>query len=434
MARILILSQYWAPENGVPQRRWTWLSQILTEQGHEVDVIAPPPHYLRKVGWRQWFEEGGLFGLRTIEKGEAGERIVRSGFFPSGSSLTSRALNQASVAVSMSFLVLLGARRSGLRRPDLVIGTVPALPTAVVTSIAARKFGSPYVIDLRDAWPELLHENSDWNSATGQRSVRERILRKGPLQLILKVTEIFLNRVLSNADGIMTTSKYLEEFLVSASVSGQKTRKLTTIRNVFPVQSTYRTSRGGGEHRELRVLYAGTIGRAQKLENALQAAKIVQDSGYDIQLRFIGEGAAWNSLKTAAKALGVKAEVLHRLPAEELNDSYAWADTALVHLANWEPLEKTVPSKTYELMEVGMHITACVAGETADLVRRLNAGCVVEPENPQALAQAWLELSEDRSLLAIDCSGKDWVATQRDQIAPESFLQMVKELIERSAR
>lgn len=44
--------------------------------------------------------------------------------------------------------------------PDLVIGTVPALPTSVVTMLTARIIGAPYIIDLRDAWPELLREKT----------------------------------------------------------------------------------------------------------------------------------------------------------------------------------------------------------------------------------------------------------------------------------
>lgn len=38
---LLVLSQFWYPENGVPQRRWTWLSNIFSEIGGDISVVAP---------------------------------------------------------------------------------------------------------------------------------------------------------------------------------------------------------------------------------------------------------------------------------------------------------------------------------------------------------------------------------------------------------
>lgn len=41
--RILVVSQYWYPDNGIPQHRWAWLSRTLTEAGHTVNVVCPHP-------------------------------------------------------------------------------------------------------------------------------------------------------------------------------------------------------------------------------------------------------------------------------------------------------------------------------------------------------------------------------------------------------
>ncbi|WP_237564106.1 hypothetical protein [Actinomyces sp. 432] len=43
--RILLLTHYWAPETGAPQMRWGWLARGLVRRGHELAVLAPPPHY-----------------------------------------------------------------------------------------------------------------------------------------------------------------------------------------------------------------------------------------------------------------------------------------------------------------------------------------------------------------------------------------------------
>lgn len=426
--RILVLSQYWAPENGVPQRRWSWLSKILVQAGHEVLVIAPPPHYQRRLSIKQWFSRTNVLGANDLYAGNSGEKILRSGFFPAGPSLTHRILNQASVAASM--LLMQVNKRKQLKdfNPDLVIGTVPALPTATVTQIVAFMLRAPYIIDLRDAWPELLKEKGDWNSGTGRRSFREIVLTKGPFQLLTAVTERAMNYALHNADGIMTTSQDLTEHIEGEDVARgvASARRIKTVRNVFPPKTTFIASdKGQLDSTTLNVLYAGTVGRAQKIDNAVKAVKIAQDLGYDINLRIVGDGATWHTTKETIASLGLNATIEHRVPADELQSIYEWADTALVHLTDWEPLNRTVPSKMYELMSLGVHTTAVVQGEAARLVEELGAGVVVPPENPEGLASAWAALIDDRSKLSVSSSGREWVAAQRDEVVPEVFLDIV---------
>ena len=426
--RILVLSQYWAPENGVPQRRWSWLTKYLVQSGHEVLVIAPPPHYQRRLSITQWVSRENILGNNCPEDGSSGEKILRSGFFPAGPALTHRILNQASVAASMLVMQFTKRKRIKDFNPDLVIGTVPALPTAMVTHIVASVLRAPYIIDLRDAWPELLKEKGDWNSGTGKRSVREMVLTKGPFQLLTTLTEHAMIYALNHADGIMTTSQDLTEYMQQGGVAKEtiEPRRIRTVRNVFPPKTAFVASdKGERSSKTLNVLYAGTVGRAQKIENAVKAVKIAQDRGYDIQLRIVGDGATWHATKAAMESLGIRAIMEHRVPADELQNVYEWADTALVHLTDWEPLKRTVPSKTYELMALGVHTTAVVQGEAARLVEELGAGIVVPPENPEALATAWAALVDDRSKLTVSPSGREWVAAQRDEAVPEAFLDIV---------
>ena len=207
-------------------------------------------------------------------------------------------------------------------------------------------------------------------------------------------------------------------------MSGPKP-ELTTIRNVFAPRSDYdrqvKAPREGG----LNVLYAGTLGRAQKLENALEATKIARDKGLDVHLRMIGDGATWFALNERAEELGLDVEFHHRLPADQLREYYEWADTALVHLTDWDALERAIPSKTYELMQLGIHISAAVAGEAASLIHQLHAGHVVEPENPQALADLWLSLAQNPEMLQVGEVGRAWVEHQRDEVVPDNLLDIL---------
>ncbi|WJZ18459.1 putative glycosyl transferase [Corynebacterium guangdongense] len=423
-----MLSQYWYPENGVPQRRWTWLSKILVDAGHEVTVIAPPPHYQRKIELKRWWADRKARVPLEPEEGPSGERIIRSGFFPAGPSLTQRAINQATVALGA---VWVAARKKGdLRgyKPDLIIGTVPALPTAAATRIVATIMRRPYLIDLRDAWPDLLQQSDQWNKGTGTTSLREKVLKRGPLQVVSVTTKIVLNDALRNAAGITVTSSHLADELQKRTAlhTDGASPECVTIRNVFPPLSDRNVDLERTHDDGLNVLYAGTLGRAQNLSNALEAAKIAQDQGVAINLQFVGAGVAREQLTTKARELGVNASFERRYPAEEMGEFYDWADTALVHLTDWEPLSRAVPSKTYELMAQKVHISGVVAGEAAELILTHGAGDIVEPENPQALAELWMELATHPERLKINGDGPQWVRQQRESIAPERLLSLVE--------
>ncbi|MGP5161785.1 glycosyltransferase family 4 protein [Corynebacterium casei] len=427
--KILILSQYWAPENGVPQRRWSWLSRILIEQGHQVTVVAPPPHYDRKISFRVWLGRLISDGLHEDEIGSAGERILRSPYLPAGRSLTSRAFNQAFVGLGAASRLLW--RRGSLKgyEPDVIIGTVPALPISVVVWFAGAIYQRPYIVDLRDAWPDLLDQVNDWNAGMGGPSVREKLLSRGPLQVVSKVTRMLMNGSLRNANGIIATSERLADDLqLRPELRGKAfSREIVTIRNVFPSETEISSRNSTFENTgELKILYAGTIGRAQNLKNALDAVRIARSSGAKIKLRIVGSGAEKKALQNSSMDLMGSVEFESARPADELAEYYEWADTALVHLTDWEPLVRTVPSKVYELLDSGIHISAVVQGETAQLITKLRAGHVVEPDSPEALAELWINLAGKPQMLSTSDAGRDWVKYQREVVVPETVMNLLK--------
>lgn len=399
------------------------------DAGHEVLVVAPPPHYARKIPFIRWAKQHGFRTSKRLESGSSGETIVRSGFFPANNSITQRILNQGAVAFSMATMQINPKGPVRKFRPELVIGTVPALPTSVLAQFVAKLHGVPYIVDLRDAWPDLLQEKRNWNDATGRKSIREKILSRGPLQILTSITGRAMNSALRKSNGVISTSERLEKYLAlsfSQHVPGREP-EVTTVRNVFPILSSIeREARSIEENDVLHVLYAGTLGRAQKLDNALKAMRIARDKGLQIQFKLVGDGATWQALHEEAVRLGLDAEFYPRDEADQLDGFYSWADTALVHLTDWEPLKRAIPSKTYELMELGIHISGVMKGEAAGLIKQLSAGDVVPPEDPEALADLWIELARDRRKLNVSNEGREWVHYQRFDVAPYNLLSIVE--------
>lgn len=430
--KVLVLSQYWYPENGVPQRRWTWLSKLLVDQGHEVSVVAPWPSYKKKTTPKSWFGTLRANGISSIETGPVGESIYRSVMVPSGSSLTMRTLSQAiSAFFSMMNVLRIGLPSSKGRRPDLVVGTVPALPTALLTWCSARLLRTPYVIDLRDAWPDLLANTKEWNRGVKGTSVREAVLSRGPVQLLTFLTDRLLRKVLSQSSGIIVTAEELQRSLELEYPEKASRGTIITIRNVFPrrnipIKSSINLEAGS----PLNVLYAGTLGRAQNLSNAIEAAEIARSFGVNVSLKFVGEGAGLEKLRTRAAKSEVSIEFVDQLEVSKLKAYYDWADTALVHLTNWAPLERAVPSKTYELMTSRIHISGVAVGEAKELIMRLGAGDVVPPESPLELAKLWQRLYENRSMLQVGSESHNWVVHQQSDVVPRELGALMVKVIE----
>ena len=426
--KILVFSQFWAPTNAVPPRRWQWLSSVLAEQGHGLLVISPRENGRQRERMRSTMNRCDT-DLRKPEVGQSGEKILRSKSRKTDNSITGKIINQASISCGMLYEAYRSRDLIAEFSPQLLIGTVPSIPTAFVAYALSKVYKKPYVIDLRDAWPDLLDQSGKWNEGLGKRSSREALFRRGPLQLMRVLVRLFLNRVLAKSDGIIVTSQHLESQL--ADKLDRDAESITTIRNVFPTDSEPRESVArDNRFGEFRVLYAGTLGRAQHLLNTLEAVRIAQLRGLNIRLRFVGAGPAKPLLREISEADGLPIEFVSRHPSDQLASFYEWSDTALVHLTDWEPLTRTVPSKTYELMEVGKHITAVVAGEAAELIVGLEAGHVVPPEDPEALADVWINLAKNRSLLEVGTKGAEWVRREREEVVPtrlKRFLGAISE-------
>lgn len=403
--RILLVTDHWYPQSNVPQRRWVWLSNLLLGRGHELYVLTPQDFSLSE--WRTDYENQNK-----------GPQVIRTRGRAGGASITRRALAQGFTAAGSIYGAFNAMRTGELPRPDVVIGTVPGIPTTFVAHIIATITRASLVLDIRDAWPDLLNYSSAWNAAVGSPSFFERAVRFGPLQAISFIVQKLMNCSIRRAELVMTTSSVLASQFEERFEDQVKAPRVITIRNVFPsfVQVPNRVQRIPAD--ELRVIYAGKVGRAQMLGNSLQAAYLAQLAGVPLSLRVIGSGVALASVTRLARDLKVNVEFFDLMDPDDLSEQYRWADTALVHLADWEPLEATVPSKTFELINAGIHISGVVSGETAEILTELEAGDSVPPSDPQALADLWVDLWRNPERLAVASRGRAKIEKEREEAVP----------------
>jgi glycosyltransferase involved in cell wall biosynthesis len=128
----------------------------------------------------------------------------------------------------------------------------------------------------------------------------------------------------------------------------------------------------------------------------------------------------------------VPIEMLGHVPKSEVAGHYRWADTVLVALRPWPALSLAVPSKLYEAMSIGIHITGSVAGETAEIIRDTGAGLTVAPGDADALAEAWAGLASDPGSLAVDRRGREWTREHADNdLLAEHYLTILHDVVSR---
>lgn len=390
---ILLITHYYAPENSAPQRRWSALIERFTRAGHRVDVICPPPHY---PGGRMIPAHRGQHRPGRVQTDAAGARVFRVSYLPHDGRIHTRTMDHLWVA---SATVRLASRliRAGTIHPDVVIATAPALPSLIAGRAIARSFHLPLVAEMRDAWPDLV---SHMPGLTRGR---------GPIPALKRYVHELVTGLQRDASRVVTTTESFASVLEERGI-----QTTAVIRNGTSSARYALVPPRDREHRELRALYMGTVGRSQGLDVVVRAAAQLRDEGVPLEVRVIGHGAAVGRLRQLNGELGGPVKILGAVPGSAVLDHYAWADTCIVSLRDWDPFAWTVPSKLYELMAAGRHMTAIVAGESADLVREAGSGDVVRPGDIEAVASLWRALQRDPARLEIGSAGRAWVSANAE--------------------
>ena len=138
------------PERTPPQRRWTAFVSAFRDAGWEVDVVAPPPDPRHVPPGPATQTPSRTAGA---EHGPSGELIHRS-WTPSALPATRAGRFAGHVVHAITAI----PRGMSLERPDVVVATVPALPTAVTGWVLSAVRRIPLVVEMRDAWPDLARE------------------------------------------------------------------------------------------------------------------------------------------------------------------------------------------------------------------------------------------------------------------------------------
>lgn len=372
--KLAILTQYYPPEIGAPQRRLSSLAGHFVKAGHEVDVLTAMPNY--PLG-RLHPGYGGVSRREVI----GGVNVLRTFIYPTQKTDYPRRLANYFSFVLSSAVIGTGA----LPRPDYLLVESPPLFLGLSGVWLSRAKRTRLIFNVSDLWPES--------------AVRLGVVRQG--------------------SAVHRVSTRLEEYCYRRAwlITGQSQEIVASIAERVPDRPTYHLSNGvdcaafgperatrearavlAGEDGRCVALYAGLHGMAQGLHQLLGAADALRtECGPDLVL--VGDGPLKGELRQEARSRGLeRVRFLDARPAEELPPLLAAADILVVPLGLGIP--GAVPSKLYEAMASGRPVVLVASGEAAAIVRRHRAGIVVAPGDLAGLATALRTLRDQPALRA----------------------------------
>ena len=336
--RIIFFSQHFAPEVTASRARAQAFAEGLTARGHEVEVIAAVPNHPDGV----------------VPPGYGGKFIDRRHL--DGYAVTYVWVRTSSAKTALSRLAVYGTYAASAAtaaslspRPDVVLATSPPLPVASAAAIAARRHRVPWVMDVRDLWPEAAVTLGELTAprviAAAERL--ERGLYRGAAEIVT-VTGAFRDQIATHVDRAKievipngTTQLWLD---AGAEEPDREAAGLPADQFVW--------------------VYAGNLGIAQGLEHAIDAAAQL---GSGFRLVLLGSGPQKRSLQERAAACEPgTVEFREPVQAAAAARQLRAADALLVSLDPAPEMAKFIPSKLFDYCALRRPVILAARGESPE--------------------------------------------------------------------
>ncbi|WP_339901293.1 glycosyltransferase family 4 protein [uncultured Cyclobacterium sp.] len=259
----------------------------------------------------------------------------------------------------------------GLAKPDLFYISSTPLTTGWIGRWAKKKYGVPYVFEVRDLWPEA------------------------PIQ-VLKISNPILKKVLYK----MEAGIYREaERIVALSPGIQNhikvlfpEKKVALIpnfsNNEFFTPNQNKWNGRDFDKRPLRILYSGAIGKVNGLNTFLDWAYLAQSQRKNWRFELMGSGNALGELKKYV--LDLKLSNVFFVPfgnKEAVKYQLGKADFAYISYLPIEVLENSSPNKFFDALAMGLPVIVNFKGWIYDLIEKEKIGLLHPREDHELLIE-----------------------------------------------
>ena len=363
--KIGIVSQWYPPEPAfIPGS----LAAELARRGHDVRVLTGFPNYPGGdvyPGYRQRW---------THRRQQDGVTVRRVPLYPShDNSGLRRAANYLSFAATSTVAAL-----PYLGGADVIYVYHPPATAAAAAMLVHLARRIPVVLHVQDVWPDAITASS-----MAPQGVTGRLLHQ--------TVAASMRRLYAAAAAVVVIAPSLRELLIDRGVDPAKTH--TSLN--WTDEAVFRPQLPAADTDLVRpdrctVMFAGNFGHFQGLDTAVRAA--AASARHDLDLLLVGSGVQETNLRALAAEIGAdNVRFADRRPAAQVASLHAAADFQLVSLRAMPMLRAVIPSKLPAAMACGSPVIISAAGDTATIVDTADAGLVCPPEDPDALAQRFLD-------------------------------------------
>ena len=269
---------------------------------------------------------------------------------------------------------------------DLLFATTTPL-TAALPGIVARWFRrKPFVFEVRDLWPEL---------------PREMGVIKNPI--ILGTMGILEWLAYKSAHGLIALSPGIKKGITRLDIPDERVAMIPNgcDFDIFETQSEAWQPEGVNDS-DLVVIYTGTHGIANGLDNVINAAQELKlRNRMDIKFVLIGRGKLKSQLIESSKKLELDNIVyLESVDKSKLAQLMKRADIGMQLLANVPAFYYgTSPNKFFDYISAGLPVLNNYPGWLADMINETKCGIAIPPDDKIAFVDALTYLSDNRELL-----------------------------------
>lgn len=346
--KILIISNYYPPEMGAAANRIQQMAEGLKDKGNEVIVICPMPNY--PYGKIQKPYQNKF----TITEKTQGVTIKRYWIYPSISkNIFLRFFSMFSFAVSLWFSVFTLFRK----KSDVCIVQSPPLLVALSGLLMSKFIGCKTILNVSDLWPLSAFELG--------------VIKKNLLYRFLEKVEQTNYRL---ADKIMGQSNE-----IITHIKSKVTKEFLLYRNL-PFYQEY-TSKARSKGR-LKIVYAGLLGYAQGIYTICNQINFKE---LDVEFHIYGSGMEEVKILDFCNRKDVNVFFHGSKTMIEVKEEIRKYDVAMVPLAT--TIYGAVPSKIFELMQLGMPILYIGDGEASKIIENKKIGMSSLPNDTLTLVQ-----------------------------------------------
>ncbi len=388
------------PEMPGGSRHFDFAKELTERYGCRVTIVAAARNHLTRRHSTAALHESDYRGVRFL--------WIRTAQYESND--WRRLLNMASFAANTVL------QSKALGSPDVIIGSTPQMLSALSALIIARRTGARFILEVRDLWPQALVDLG----VLSQGSITTRLLRN-------------VERILCrHASKIIVLARGSKDYMLSLGIPAERVVYIPNgvdLSSFEVTEERTETRKRMSVNGHLVAMYAGAHGAANGLETLLETAKeLRKQSG--LQIILVGDGPSKRSLEAVASEEHLdNVRFLDAVPKREIPNLLNAADILVITLKDVEAFKYGVsPNKIFDYMAAGRPVICAVGGEMMQMIHDADAGLVVAPEDPAAMAEAIVQLYEspvERDRLGEN--GRQYVRRfhSREQLASRLFDSLV---------